>query len=1518
MKHLLLSLSLLMLGYFLAAQQTQIIQLSSTKSSFDIKSSTPESFSAELNLQELKFDSFSNENSDFSVLTVKDFSKPANIGQANLPVMTNLIEIPYEAEIQVKIKSFNEEIINLNDYGLNRIYPTQPSYSKSTPIEDQVFVIDENYYNTDTYEETDIIKTEILGIMRGCRIGRIEIRPYHYNPVENTLIIYNDIDFEVNFVNADLGLTEEMKNKYYSIGFHDAYNKLINYQEPSLHKDGFSNFNAPLKYVIVANTAFETTLAPFVEWKTKQGYNVIEYYVSSGTSNSTIKGYLQDLYDNATSSDPAPLYVLFIGDHSGTNSISAYDSENTGSGGINHITDLYYSTLDGSDYLADLYYGRISAESTTQLQNALDKIIPYEKYTIPSGTYLNNCLLVAGVDASMAHAFGDSQILYGVTNYFNEAHGFTNIWTYFYDNDSHPYNVMSSNSGGASASILDKIQEGIGFANYTAHCSPDGWADPEISNSDISNFNNANKYPFMIGNCCQSFKFDESDAFGEIALYTADNGAVSYIGASQYSYWYEDTYWGIGNTSLTLNDGNWDSHTYANTGLGAYDGLWHDNGEAWADWHFTGRQMIQIGNLAVSASSSTYKQYYWEIYHLSGDPSIMPYMTEPSALSLNYESFELGATSVNVTTESYTYVAISKDGVLLDAEWSGTGTSVTLTVPAITNDTYCLVGTKQDRAPYINESLTPEAGSTPHAEFIGTPTTVVVGGTVDFTDQSTNSPTSWNWSFDGGTPPTSPDQNPSIVYNTAGLYTVTLTVENAEGSDEETKVEYIEVVEEGTLIAAFSATPTTLEEGNSVNFTDESLGDITTWDWTFEGGSPGTSSDQNPTITYPSAGVYSVTLSVSDGTNSNEEIKTSYITVTEESGDLHASFVASAYTIIEGECINFNDQSTGLPTSWSWSFPNSNTLTSTNQHPTNICYDTPGIYDVVLQVQNSTEQDTYICEDCITVNPDPASPIANFEADILTIPVGGVVHFTNLSENGPFNQWSWTFEGGSLSQYNDSLPPPIAYMTPGTYDVSLTCRKTNSVQDIEIKEDYITVIPAATTPPVADFTANYTVIEPFDQINFIDLSSGLPYQWSWEFEGATTLTSNQQNPVGITYVNEGIYSVKLTVSNNFGLDSLTKTSYIIVSETDPCTEAPTADFIANPRLVAAGSYVHFQDLSTGYPTVHTWSFEGGSPSYSNEGSPTDPILFSTPGIYNITLSVNNSCGSDLLSKNNYIYVFSNPVQSYCDTLTTISEGETVQTWVPTGTWGFLAGHNGDNIKKYANYFNSYTFSQITGVIIPISYAMYGDYSSSVKFCIWQGNDNGPVDSLKLGEKRVYIRDLTQNQTNLIMFDTPIDINGPFYAGFEISYKDEDNNGQNDDLFCVPIVTSRGINSNSNDLYLYKSGEWHTTNDLYNFSSAIPIKPITCLVDIEQLLAETTFELYPNPSSGFVTLYVKDASFRDVEIEIFDALGRTSNIEINSNGFDEYTFDMQSYPEGLYFIRIKTEGFVINKKLILSK
>jgi PKD repeat protein len=82
----------------------------------------------------------------------------------------------------------------------------------------------------------------------------------------------------------------------------------------------------------------------------------------------------------------------------------------------------------------------------------------------------------------------------------------------------------------------------------------------------------------------------------------------------------------------------------------------------------------------------------------------------------------------------------------------------------------------------------------PVANFTANVTTVTAGGNVQFTDLSVYNPTTWSWSFPGGTPATFNGQNPPpIVYNTPGTYNVSLTVSNGNGNDVQTNTNYITV-----------------------------------------------------------------------------------------------------------------------------------------------------------------------------------------------------------------------------------------------------------------------------------------------------------------------------------------------------------------------------------------------------------------------------------------------------------------------------------------------------------------------------------------------------------------------------------------------------------------------------------------------------------------------------------------------------------------------------------------------------
>ncbi|MGE5424470.1 MAG: PKD domain-containing protein, partial [Syntrophothermus sp.] len=172
--------------------------------------------------------------------------------------------------------------------------------------------------------------------------------------------------------------------------------------------------------------------------------------------------------------------------------------------------------------------------------------------------------------------------------------------------------------------------------------------------------------------------------------------------------------------------------------------------------------------------------------------------------------------------------------------------------------------------------------------------------------------------------------------------------------------------------------------------------------------------------------------------------------------------------------------------------------------------------------------------------------------------------------------------------------------------------------------------------PDVDFTASATTTPANCTINFTDLSSNVPTNWLWTFDGATPGTSTVKNPSGIAYSAPGTYSVSLKAWNEAGSDSLTKTGYITVTQ----AAAPVAEFTADTRAVCDGEVVHFTDLSVNCPSSWQWEFVPSTITYldGTTASSQNPVVsFDATGMYTVKLTASNNVGGNSNTKEMYIY-----------------------------------------------------------------------------------------------------------------------------------------------------------------------------------------------------------------------------------------------------------------------------------------
>ncbi len=459
-------------------------------------------------------------------------------------------------------------------------------------------------------------------------------------------------------------------------------------------------------------------------------------------------------------------------------------------------------------------------------------------------------------------------------------------------------------------------------------------------------------------------------------------------------------------------------------------------------------------------------------------------------------------------------------------------------------------------------------------------------------------------------------------------------------------------------VASFTVSggPTTFCEEGCRTFTSTSTFDPTfsdgagsaTYSWSFPGGSPTTSSQQNPVICYPNPGTYSVTLTVTDNIGTSApSTQTNLITVLDCGPAVNIS--ASLNTACANEqCITFTDLSTGNNVfAWLWTFTSANGLdvvTSVLQNPT-VCFNTVGAYAVTLQASDADGTETGTFPNYVQII-DCTGPEVDFSVNRLVICPGECIQLTDLSTSAfPIFGWFWEIPGGA-AQGEESTPgvssqqdPLVCYQLPGNYPITLTAIDQEGPSAIT-KTIIITVDPC-TGPPNVAIGSSATDICTGDCVDFFSQTLGLAEEFLWVFQGVAgeDAVSTDRDPKVICYNNPGVFNVTLTVSNsNNQVDSETFISFIIVNQ---CLNPPVPRISVSESIVCAGECVTYFNESTGIGISNIlWGFEGATTNNSIQQNPT--VCYDTPGTYGVSLSVTGAGGDSIRVFQNVITVINTP------------------------------------------------------------------------------------------------------------------------------------------------------------------------------------------------------------------------------------------------------------------------------------
>lgn len=741
-----------------------------------------------------------------------------------------------------------------------------------------------------------------------------------------------------------------------------------------------------------------------------------------------------------------------------------------------------------------------------------------------------------------------------------------------------------------------------------------------------------------------------------------------------------------------------------------------------------------------------------------------------------------------------------------------------------------------------------------------TPTiTINAGQTVTFTDASSgpNGVSSWDWTFTGGTPGTQNTQGShTITYNTPGLYAVSLTVGDDNGdSDTKTVADLVEVLD--VLNANFSADILYAAIGEDITFTDLTSGPdaLATWDWDF--GDASTDNIQSPVYAYSAIGLYTVTLTVDDGSNTDTETKIEYIEVYDPLALNIIDFVGIPTTINTGDDVSFEVNCNQLDAdidSVRWFFEGADELTSmqTNTNSFDITYSTGGIFDVECRVyrNNGTDGDTLIKQDYIIVIAPDSVPVANFTANS-NIPVGTTIDFLNITN----------------------------------------------------------------------------IVDRLDSV-----------RWFIQTDDVTTIESTDIHPAGITYNQVGDFDVQLFVYSPFGDHDTLKLGYIHVY--DPANLNPnSANFEAvTVRLITEGESVRFEDLSTGDVQSWTYIFDRGAGDafleYEYDQNPEHTFL--TAGIYNVTLIAENTSYADTITKERYIVVTTTPwpeADGYCDTLTNIQHNENQLTFREAiyPSWGYFPGHyakktsptsSEKKLKRYAEKFETYTPDVIRAVLVPIVKAYSGDSDAEIRVQIWDADEFGKPNNVLTGtDNKIKLNTLQTGMYNYIELEEAIEVDSVFFVGFKIDYS---TTTSPQDTFAVHMAPSRP-NAEDNTLYVssYSTGinNWNTPTEFLEFdlNTSMGIKVMGCVVEVPEIEElEASISVYPNPASDKLFIDLGEVRIKNMSVEMFDIVGKKVNSEIINNQSNRYELDLNNCKDGFYLVNIQVNGYQITKKILIQK
>ena len=616
-------------------------------------------------------------------------------------------DIPTQPAIPYRIDSFvvplgNTAVVELLDSQFVDVScPLSPARPPLFDSDDECYTSTNvpEISNFEGFFPLSVVRPDGVSTYRGRNCLSVLVSPIQYNAESETVRAYTRICYKVSFItNATInGRNENLPVIAKGDVFMDnvPINKLCTANTP-VARDSITRKN----YLIISTPKFNASVVKFAKWKKLLGFDV-QIILKNHWTETSVKSAIENAYNSGNL-----YYILLVGD-------VEYVPSHTSNLIYTHVTDFYYSCLDGDDDTTpDLLCGRIPVKSNAEADIVFDKIINYERAPVMDSTFYRTGLHCAYFQDRDLDTYADRRFAQTSEEVRNcmMAEGFNvpriyetsdEVTPLFWNNGTYSFGESIPNElkkptfpwTGNAAQINAEINNGALYVLHRDHGSIEGWGTPQYTNDDVLSLKNKNKLPIIFSINCLTGKFNHSiDCFCESFLKKDEGGCVAIFGATESSFTgYNDA----------LTEGMFDAIWPSESLRPSFPSIDATGGTTPTPTYELG----QILNQGKARMAETFGMkdannllYTKELFHCFGDPSMKIYTALPTSFA-NVDMTR-NTNSVSVSLDGDTATIVFQD--LIDGTITTQfGTNATYITSHPANVTVCI--SAHNKIPFINE-----------------------------------------------------------------------------------------------------------------------------------------------------------------------------------------------------------------------------------------------------------------------------------------------------------------------------------------------------------------------------------------------------------------------------------------------------------------------------------------------------------------------------------------------------------------------------------------------------------------------------------------------------------------------------------------------------------------------------------------------------------------------------------------------------------------------------------------------